>query len=246
MNYMQRGFLKILGPILLLISLFQNSFSQVSSYRLKTADSLFAAKLYTQSYEHYEQILLQKQYTPAMLLKMAFIQEGLNHIGRALYYLNLYYLATKDKTTLDKIQELANKYNLEGYDISETNRLMSFYHDNHQYVSLGVIALMILLLSAGIYGKKRGTRPVASFVLLIIFGAAFFIHLYYGEGITPGIVANPSTYIMSGPSAGASVVEIIGDGHRIEVTGRKDVWLKVRWDGGIAYVKENALLPLKL
>src|SRR5688572_16230256 len=109
MKYMQRGFLKILGPTFLLVFSLQSSFAQVSSHRLKTADSLFATKLYTQSFEHYEEILLQKQYTPAMLLKMAFIQEGLNHIGRALYYLNLYYLATKDKTTLDKIQELANK-----------------------------------------------------------------------------------------------------------------------------------------
>jgi hypothetical protein len=246
MKNMQRGFLKFVGPIFLLAVSFQSSFAQISTHRLKTADSLFAAKLYTQSFEHYEQILNQKEYTPAMLLKMAYIQEGLNHIGRALYYLNLYYLATKDKTTLDKIQELASKYNLEGYDVSETDRLMSFYHHNRIYVSLGIVALMILLLSAGIYGKKRGTRPVASFALLILFGCVFFVHLYYGEEVSTGIVANPSTYIMKGPSGAASVVEIIGDGHRMEVVGHHDVWLKVRWEGEICYVKENALLPLEL
>ena len=43
-----------------------------------------------------------------MLLKMAYIQEGLNHVGQALYYLNLYYLASKDKSVLGKMEELAN------------------------------------------------------------------------------------------------------------------------------------------
>jgi hypothetical protein len=245
MKYMQRGYLKILGLILLL-SFAQKSHAQITSHRLKTADSLFAAKLYTQSLEHYEQILQQKEYTPSMLLKMAFIQEGLNHIGRALYYLNLYYIATKDKTTLEKIQELATKYNLEGYDVSETDQLLSFYHDNRHYISAGLAAFMIFLIATGFYGKRRGVTPYASLVLSILFGAVFFVHLFYGEEVKTGIVATPSTYLMNGPSAGASVVEIIGDGHRVEVIGRNDVWLRVRWGGEEAFVKENAVLPIEL
>src|SRR5687768_16146486 len=113
MKNMQRGYLKIVACIIL-ITTFQTAFSQTSSFRLKTADSLFQAKRYTQSFEHYETILKQNQYTPSMLLKMAFIQEGLLHTGRAMYYLNLYYLSTNDKTALEKMNELATKYNLEG------------------------------------------------------------------------------------------------------------------------------------
>jgi hypothetical protein len=242
---MQRGYLKIVG-VIILVSLSINSDGQITTHRLKTADSLFAAKRYTQSFEHYEEILLQKEYTPSMFLKMAFIQEGLNHIGRALYYLNLYYIATKDKSALEKIQELATKYNLEGYDVSETDQLLSFYHDNRLYISAGLAAFMIFLISTGYYGKRKGVTPYASLTLSIIFGVAFFAHLYYGEEVKTGIVTLPSTYLMNGPSAGASVVEIIGDGHRVEVIGRKDVWLRVRWGGNDAFVKENAVVPIEL
>jgi hypothetical protein len=245
MKYMQRGYLKFVATILFAI-FFVKSHAQVTSHRLKTADSLFAAKLYTQSLEHYEEILKQKEYSPSMLLKMAFIHEGLNHIGQALYYLNLYYIATKDKTVQEKIQELATKYNLDGYDVSDSDQMLAFYHDNRLFISLGLAAFMILFLSTGYFGKKRGIRPIASFALMIIFGAAFFAHLFYGEEVKTGIVAAPSTYLMNGPSAGASVVEIIGDGHRVEVIGRKDVWLRVRWNNQEAFVKETAVLPIEL
>jgi hypothetical protein len=242
---MQRGYLKIVGLIILL-SFSVKSQAQITTHRLKTADSLFAAKLYTQSFEHYEQILQQKEYTPAMLLKMAYIQEGLNHIGRSLYYLNLYHLATKDKSAQEKIQELATKYNLEGYDVSETDQLLAFYHHNRLYVSAALGAFMIFLLATGYYGKRRGVTPYASLTLSIVFALAFFAHLYYGVEVKTGIVTSASTYLMNGPSAGASVVEIIGDGHRVEVIGRKDVWLRVRWAGNEAFVRETAVVPIEL
>ena len=182
-----------------------------------------------------------------MLLKMAYIQEGLQHIGKALYYLNLYYSATHDPATLDKIQELATKYNLEGYDSSETDQLLSFYHKNRAYISFSIMALMIFIASVAFYTRSKLKRkPVVSLIFLTLFGAIFYVHLYYGERISTAIIANPATYVMSGPSAGASVVEIIGDGHRVEVTGQKDVWLRVRWDGNTAYIKQNAVLPIKL
>src|SRR3989337_2464064 len=115
MKIIQRPYLKFLVvSIVLSLSTFQSS-AQISGYRLKTADSLFQAKRYTQSLEHYEEILRQKQYSPAMLLKMAYVYEGLNQIGSAMYYLNLYYIATSDKSVLDKMDELATKYDLEGY-----------------------------------------------------------------------------------------------------------------------------------
>ena len=51
---------------------------------------------------------------------------------------------------------------------------------------------------------------------------------------------------MDGPSAGASVVDVVGDGHRVEVLGKNDVWLKIRWDDDVAYVKETAIRPVRL
>src|SRR5688500_5325176 len=122
MKIIQRPYLKFLPVFMILsFSAFQSSSAQTSHFRLQTADSLFQAKRYTQSLEHYEEILRQKQYTPAMLLKMAYVYEGLNQIGSAMYYLCRYHIATNDKTVLAKMDELATKYNLEGYETTDTD-----------------------------------------------------------------------------------------------------------------------------
>lgn len=244
---MQRLVLKITPLLIASLAITAHSNAQTSGYRLKTADSLFQAKRYTQSLEHYEEILKQHQYTPSMLLKMAYIHEGLNHIGSALYYLNLYYLATGDKTVLSKMGELADKYNLEGYDTTDSDRFWSFYREYHLYISLALTAIIILMLSIIYHTRTRlHQRPTGSFVTLVVLAAVFVIHIEYGALQSKAIVSESATYIMAGPSAGASVVDIIGDGHRVDVIGKKDVWLKIRWENGIAYVKENALRMVRL
>lgn len=245
---MQRRYLKIVAAFTILLTISTiPSLSQSSSHRLRTADSLFQQKRYTQSIEHYEEMLKQKQYTPSMLLKMAYIKEGLLQIGQSMYYLNLYFLATHDKTAIDKMNELASKYNLEGYQTSETDHFLFFYHDHHLTISAALFGLMILMFTLMIYTRTRlKRRPVVSFTFLVIAVVATATHLYFGTRKEAGIVIQPHTYIMSGPSAAASVVEIIGDGHRIKVLGKKDVWLKISWNDQVAYIKEDTLLPIKL
>jgi uncharacterized protein YgiM (DUF1202 family) len=106
---------------------------------------------------------------------------------------------------------------------------------------------MILMLGFAFYTKFRlKKRPITSTVMLAVFAVLLLVNLNYSERMTTGIVANPSTYIMSGPSAAASVIEIIGDGHRVNIIGEKDVWLKVRWNDTEGYIKQNALLPVEL
>jgi hypothetical protein len=246
MKNMQRGYLKFVAAIALLCSTFA-SFSQTSSFRLKTADSLFQARQYIQSFEHYDHILKQNQYTPAMLLKMAYIQEGLKHNGLALYYLNLYYLTSRDKTALEKMTELATKYNLEGYEATEVKTALSIYHDYHPYISAALSALVLLMFSLTLYTRLQlKKRPVVSFLFVTFFAIALALNIYYGEELTSAIVAKPSTYIMSGPSSGSDVIQILGDGHKVDIIGQHDVWVKVQLDEHIGYVKEDALLPIRL
>lgn len=220
--------------------------AQVSGFRLQQADSLYLEKKYTQSLEHYQTILAQNQYTPAMLLKMAYIQEGLNRIGQALYYLNLYYIATNDKSVLQKMDELATRYNLQGYQLSDADQAMSFYRDYHLHITaaLGVIALFFVALAVTV--KRKGRRPIASAVVTLIILLVLFYHVNIGGDVSMGIIGNAHTFLMNGPSPGASVVEIVEEGHRVEIIGKKDVWLEVLWNGEVAYVREGNLLPIAL
>jgi hypothetical protein len=245
---MQSAYLKFIGCCtVLIITLFSNSFAQTSHYRLKIADSLYQAKLYTQSFEHYEEILAQKQYSTAMLLKMAYIQEGLGNVGKAMYYLNLYFLVSNDKTVLEKMEELAARFNLDGYEATDADRFLTFYNDYYTRISIALAALIILMLSIMFYSRyKMHRRPVASAIIMGMFLIATLVHLNLGSRVNTGIISNPSTYIMDGPSAGANLITITNDGHRVEVIGKKDVWLKILWDGRTAYIRENSLLPVQL
>jgi hypothetical protein len=245
---MQSAYLKFIGCCtLLIITLFSSSFAQTSHYRLKTADSLYQSKLYTQSFEHYEEILNQKQYTPAMLLKMAYIQEGLGNVGKAMYYLNLYFLTENDEAVLEKMEELAARFNLGGYEASDADRFLTFYHEHYSSISIALAALTLFLLSLVFYTKVRlHRRPIASGIVLTLFLAGLFVHLNFGGRVMTGIISNPHTYVMDGPSPGANLISITTDGHRVEVIGKKDIWLKIRWDGRIAFIRENSLLPVEL
>ncbi len=221
--------------------------AQVSSFRLQKADSLFQNKLYTQAFEQYQSILSNKEYTPAMLLKMAYIQEGLNQPGSALYYLNLYHLVSNDKAVVQKMEELAQKHNLDGYKSTDLDRVLLIYKTYREAITFGLGTLMLFVCSLAFYFKIRKNEPIVGlFVTVFVIAIAFFSHLNFGEQLDTGIIMQPNTYIMSGPSAGASVVSIVSEGHRVEVVGKKDVWLKIIWNGQPAYIKQEHLLPIVL
>lgn len=243
---MQNGFLKFLKTFIILLT---TSFclAQTSTFRLKTADSLFLAKQYTQSFGHYEAVLQNHEYTEAMLLKMAFIQEGLGNIGSALYYLNLYENATHDDTALVKMQELADKYDLQGYSPSDAERALNWYTRFNLYISVFLGALCVLLLSIAFHQRvRKNKRPVVSVSVLAFLLVLLFVHLNFGGDVSAGVIAHSNTHLMQGPSAGSNVVDVIDGGHRIEVVSKQDVWLKVLWDGSVVYVKENNVLPITL
>ncbi len=199
-----------------------------------------------QSVEHYQAILDNKQYTPAMLLKMAYVHEGLHHTGQALYCLNLYYLATKDQRALDKMEALATKFGLEGYKNSDFDRALAAYQDYHLPVSAGLAAILIFLLSLSYYMKKHKRKPVATMTLAVLFMILMVAHVNAGDKLARAILVNPHTYVMSGPSSGAQVVSVLPEGHRVEIIGQHDVWLEVKWNDQNVYIREGNLLPISL
>jgi hypothetical protein len=219
---------------------------QVTSFRLGQADSLFEKKQYTQSLEHYQAILERGEYTPAMLLKMAYIEEGLGRVGQALYYLDRYYVVTNDKLVLDKMKELSTKYNLQGYEYSDATLALSFYHDYRESISIALAAITVFLLSLLFFWRKRGKRSIVAGTFLAIVLLAFVLHINVGEKITTGIIGEPDTYLMDGPSPGATVVSVIDEGHRVEVVGKVDVWYKVRWGEGTVFIRDHSLLTTGL
>jgi uncharacterized protein YgiM (DUF1202 family) len=230
----------------LLLVLAGTASAQTSSFRLQTADSLFKTKRYTQSMEHYRAIFASHQYTPAMLLKMAYIEEGLGQAGQALFYLNLYFDATNDQAVLDKMEELAGKYNLEGYKQTDVVQALSFYQDFRWPIGLSFMALAVLFISIAFYLRRKQRNPVVALILLFLVLSSLFGHSILSTKGENGVVAHDNTILMDGPSPGAGVVSVVSGGHRVEILGRKDVWVKIQWQGATAYIRDTNLLTLTL
>jgi hypothetical protein len=247
MKIYQKQVLKIVVAIAAFLTVHSSSFSQMFEYRLKMADSLYVKKQYTQSLELYRQIFDQHSYSPAMLLKMAYIEEGLGQNPMALYYINLYYEITHDQTALHKMDDMATKYNLTGYALTQADHTRAFINENKTAITTALSAVCLVLLSLMIYTlKRKKIRPYVSFSFFILSVIILFSFVNFNFAPLNGITKNAPAYLMSGPSPGAKVIGIINEGNRLPIQGRHDVWVKVKWHDGYAYLKENQVLEVKL
>ncbi|MFM7858641.1 MAG: hypothetical protein ACKO96_43655 [Flammeovirgaceae bacterium] len=238
---MQIRFLKILIVLLLPMAISAQSLSQ----KLQQGDSLFRAKQYTQAFSMYQSVLSGKNYTPSMLLKMAYIQEGLGHVGSCLYYLNLYHLASGDEQASTKMEELAQKFQLEGYQLSQQKTAQEWLLRHLSSFSFLLVGGSFFLLGLAFARKnKRKIHLPFSITSCIMVVFAIWINNLNTTSIV--IVSHPHTYVLDAPSAGGAVLEILKEGHRMEAKGTKDVWKKVIWRGKEVYIKNNHLNEVKI
>ncbi|MEM8566656.1 MAG: SH3 domain-containing protein [Bacteroidota bacterium] len=218
-----------------------------SKQKLIHADSLFEAKKYTESFEIYDYLLeVENASSPSMLLKMAFIREGLNDYSGALYYLNTYYLKTSDRRALTKMEAMATKKSLEGYAFTDYDFFLTNFYKYYNVIVFALLALAILMLAL-VYRLKVQLKqsPIAPAIVMVILLAGLFYTLNFGRDYNRAIVTSSDTYLMSGPSAGSEVVDILDKGHRLSFSDTKDVWVKVKWKEGTAYIKKDKLQYLR-
>ncbi len=217
--------------------------SQDNSALIKQADSLFVAKKYTESLAIYEQLFFEKKLqSPAMLLKMAFISEGMDEPAEALFYLENYQKVSRDQAALLKISELAQEYNLRGYETSDTNLFIDFYSRYHIEIAMVLFAIAIFLLSIFIYRQRTfNEKPAPLFAGVVIFLVLSAI-VFNKVGIAKqAIIQAEYAMAMKGPSVGSDMIEGIGKGHKVAVLGKKDVWVRIRWKDQEVFVRENSL-----
>lgn len=220
--------------------------SQSVKSQLNTADSLFLSKKYTESLGVYDDILESTgKASPAMLLKMAYINEGLENFGEALYHLNNYYSITSDERALTKMRDLAATRDLEGYEANNLDYLLKFYN-RYRLLFVAVFAALGLLILSMIYRQKKKHNKAAptlgvALVLILVIG----LYLTNFSGIKhKGIISSTNAYLMTGPSAGSDLVEVIGEGHKVEILSQQDIWVEIKWKEGRAFVRENNIKPL--
>ena len=247
MNKMQKRTFKFLESVFILFLIgTQVSKSQTFNAQLLTADSLFRAQKYTESLTIYNDIFENTgKASPAMLLKMAYINEGLENFGEALYYLNNYYNMSADQNALTKMRELATARGLEGYEADNLDYALRIYNEYRYLLVAFFVALGLLMLAIIYRQKKKQGKPATGPGLALIFVMVAALCLTNFFWLKPqGIISGANTYLMTGPSAGADLVEVVNEGHRVEIIDWQDIWVEIRWREGAAFIRENNIKVL--
>ena len=242
MKYLQIGFLKI---ILYSILFFFPLLCSAQNEKIKHADSLFKAKQYTQSLELYQSVFNDKKYTPAMFLRMAYINEGLGKIGATLFFLKLYHLASDDEQALKKTEELASKFKLTGYEEDDSSRLKRWF-TNYTGMIQFILTLALFSISMAIFYQKSQNKKSWGLLVPFILLTGILMYVTNISSSESVIVIGNKTYLMDGPSAGANVTSVIDEGTLLKVVGREDVWLCVKWIDKEVYLKEKSVMKVAL
>lgn len=209
---------------------------------LATADSLFEFRKYTESFKIYQKIHEQKQGSPSMLLKMAFIKEGLDDYPSALYYLNQYYLLTSNERVLQRMDDLAEEHNLQGYEYTDLDFFLSYFYKYQNEVNLAILSIALFLFAFILYRKRKTKeRPAFAGILLVLTLGLLFYLVNFGIRYRKGIILESPAYLMSGPSAGSDILAVVDKGHKVSILGTNDVWVKIMWGEQVVYLKENKI-----
>ncbi len=230
---------KLLSISFVLCLHLQLVFAQPIYSLLLVADSLFADQQYTQSIKLYDSLYqYREEASPSMLLKMAYIKEGLGDITGAQYYLNEYYLATSNEQALQKMEDLAEANQLEGYQHNDITFFFNLYYKNYNWLIIGLIILSTVLLAVIILQKRKyHISPWLNSFLLLLLLAVLFVLVNFGKDYNRGVIIKNNTFIMAAPSSAANLIDVTTKGHKVIVDGKKDVWYKIEWLGQEAYVK---------
>lgn len=224
----------------------QTTVAQSVTGSINEADSLFAARRYTQSLRIYERIYNEEeQATPAMLLKMAYSTEAMDNLAKALLYLHDYYRLTSDEEVLKKMEALASVNGLEGFDMSQFDQAKKAVED-YKLQILGVLLAFALLILAMMFRKiqkHKAKSPSLAVSLVIVLALVFYV-VNLNSNKTKALIMENNAYLMSGPSAAAELIEVVRQGHKVEVIGKKDIWYEIKWKGRRAYIRENNLKEL--
>lgn len=223
--------------IFLSISL-QTIHCQADVIELQKADSLFNARSYKEAMQIYDFNYQSGVYSPAMLLKMAFISEGIGDNERATLYLSKFYDLDPNPQAITKIKSLTGQNTLVGYEVSDGQRFLIFLTEYQEYiVGLLSIFLVFSLFASWITGKKSDSSQTFWPTILLIM--VIFLANNFLNGPHTGLITNSPTFIVSNPSAGGELIEMVEPGHRVRIKSSKDIWYEVDWKDRSAYIKKS-------
>ncbi|WP_317047871.1 tetratricopeptide repeat protein [Cognataquiflexum aquatile] len=205
---------------------------------------MFSTKNYQEAMLVYEDLLNNEEtFSPAMLLKMAFISEGKGDYSSASFLLAKYYDQNPNQRVISKIKTLTEQVNLIGYDLDDSDRLFKFITDFQTELSSTFSFLLFLSLILLFVFRTKADKPMYYLPTVVLIILVFVINNFLSEPKT-GIVTGSPTLIMDQPTAGGKLIEVVEPGHRVIIKSTKDVWYEVTWGEKVAFVKKDNITRL--
>ncbi|WP_297338372.1 SH3 domain-containing protein [Algoriphagus sp.] len=207
------------------------------------ADSLFDQQNYQEAMNLYVQNYESGLYSPAMLLKMAFIAEGMGDKEQATLYLSKYYDLEPTNQIISKIKDLTGQNTLYGFEVSDSGRFLLFLVDYKEYL-VGCLAILLIVSLLSIWWMGRNPEGKVSYWPSVILLLLLFVSNNFLRGPRTGLITTSPTYVVSKPTAGGSIIDRIEPGHRVKIKASKDIWYEVEWKNSVAFVKKEHITRL--
>ncbi|MEQ8241123.1 MAG: SH3 domain-containing protein [Cyclobacteriaceae bacterium] len=206
-----------------------------------TADSLFENQKFTEAFELYDSLYQSGETSKSILLKMAYIKEGLGDYTNSLIYLNKYYELTTNRKAFDKMTELAQENDLSGYEYSDNKLFISFFRNYKEGIILFLLLLITLCTVTIIYKKRKGEKSVGAIIVQVVLTICLIFLTTDWLLNEEAIILKEQTIVMSGPSAGSEPLLVLKKGHKVEVVEKNQLWVKIKWDNQEAWVRSQQL-----
>ncbi len=200
------------------------------------ADSLFEQGQYGAVLPLYRaQIWQQKQVSVRLLMRLAYAEHQQEHYAAEILYLNMSLARQPRLSTWQQIVALAQRQRLVGYPAT-WQQDVRVQVQRYYYPVLQSLLSLAVLLAVGLL-LRRGRTGRAGWLAYGLYLVATGAYLGLLKPTPTGIVARPGTALMDGPGAGAAWLSTAAPGDRLPVLGHQDIWLRVRWQERVAYVR---------
>ena len=206
------------------------------------ADSLFEEKKYTDAKLLYEDLYFSKEFSSDdILIKLAFINEGLKKPEWTLFFLEKYLKEhPKDDKIKAQISNIATKNNLNGYEYDDLQRMIEWVTPYRVHIGVSIFIIYLALILFLLLKKQLKQQGIVTTILGVLLFITF-IYVKEDKDKKYGVIIKESL-LMDQPSAGGNLINTYVPGHKVEVLEEIDIWNKVSIEGQELYLLKEQLI----
>ena len=177
------------------------------------------------------------------LLKAAFIYEKKENYIKALYFLSVAYKRNPSTNLLNKINDVATKHNLEGYETDDWGFVILLFRNYFYYIYIIILLLGVYVFSVVLF-KFRKTQfiPNRHKWTVLVYLVSLFILLNIPKSYSVGIIGQRNTSLRQSASSASPITEVIQVGNKINIVGQKDEWYRIFWHKKFSYIRKIDVL----